>query len=107
MFKFLEVNGDTPNNSLEKLILLADLIHGFMTESKLHQENEYESPSNKQLNIFVSKKTSPGRIACVGFLNYFLKLKFKSKVINVLDFGCGDGVYCDIIKWNVFVSLCY
>jgi cyclopropane fatty-acyl-phospholipid synthase-like methyltransferase len=100
MYKILEVNGDSPNSILEKFLLTIDIAHGFFTESKVTQSVRYESPSKELLDIFSPRKISPGRMACTGFMNYFFKSQFGSmEEIKVLDFGCGDGTYRDIIQF--------
>jgi len=100
MYDILEVNGDSPNNLLEKSLLTVDIAHGFFTETKVAQNIHYERPSKELLDIFIPRKISPGRMACTGFMNYFFKSEFGGvKDIRILDFGCGDGTYRDIMKF--------
>jgi hypothetical protein len=97
--KILEVNGDSPNSILEKGLLLIDIAIGFFTETKTAQKVRYDIPSNELLDVFKPRKISPGRMACTGFLNHIIRTRFGDKIeLKILDFGCGDGTYRDVIQ---------
>ncbi len=99
MFK---INGDEKLGILKAILYTFDFIIEYLFEKKT-LKNYYFENNLKNLKLFWDNDNllnfSPMRIATDSFLvDYLLKNFSKNKKINILDLGCGNGMYAKQIR---------